>query len=112
MDRWTPTNTNTDVHSAYQDPSATVSDRFIEDASYIRLKNLSFGYTVPEHLVNKAKIKGIRVYVSLQNYLTLTKYTGYDPEVSSNGQSAIDQGVDNGAYPNSKTFLGGLSFSF
>lgn len=112
LDRWTPTNTNTDVHSAFQDPSATISDRFIEDASYIRLKNLTFGYTVPERLVNKAKIKSIRVYVSLQNYLTLTKYTGYDPEVSSNNQSAINQGVDNGAYPNSKTILGGLSFSF
>ncbi|GAL85064.1 TonB-denpendent receptor [Sporocytophaga myxococcoides] len=112
LNRWTPTNTNTDVHSAYQDPAATISDRFIEDASYIRLKNLTFGYTFPEHLVNKAKVKNIRVYISLQNYLTLTKYTGYDPEVSSNGQSAIDQGVDNGAYPNSKTFLGGLSFSF
>ncbi|MFD1818051.1 TonB-linked outer membrane protein, SusC/RagA family [Pseudarcicella hirudinis] len=112
LNRYTETNTKTDVHSAYQDPAATISDRFIEDGSYLRLKNISLGYTLPEKLLSKAKIKTIRFYVSAQNLWTLTNYTGYDPEASSNGQSAINSGVDNGVYPNSKTILGGISLSF
>ncbi|MFC0182065.1 hypothetical protein ACFFJX_05645 [Pseudarcicella hirudinis] len=76
------------------------------------MKNISLGYTLPEKLLSKAKIKTIRFYVSAQNLWTLTNYTGYDPEASSNGQSAINSGVDNGVYPNSKTILGGISLSF
>lgn len=112
LNRYTAANTNTDVHVAYSDePAVTISDRFIEDASYIRLKNISLGYTFPTKLLKKASIRQLRIYISGQNLWTGTKYTGYDPEVNTNGQSAINSGVDNGAYPNSKTFLGGLSLT-
>lgn len=107
LNRWTPTNTNTDVHRAIEDPAATNSDRFVEDASYLRLKNVSLGYTIP-----KLKKVTLRVYVSAQNWKTWTSYTGYDPEASLNEQATLNQGIDNGVYPNSKTVLGGLSLTF
>ena len=111
LNRWTPTNTNTDVHSAYQDPAPTISDRFIENGSYLRLKNLSLGYTIPTSIVSRSPIKKIRIYVTAQNLVTWTKYTGYDPEVSSNEQSAITSGVDNGAYPNNKSIIAGVGIT-
>jgi hypothetical protein len=103
---------DTDVKAAYQDPAITVSDRFIEDASYVRLKNAAFGYTFPASILSHAKIKSLRVYISAQNYWTWTPYTGYDPEVSRNGQSLISRGVDNAVYPNNKSFQGGVQLSF
>jgi TonB-linked SusC/RagA family outer membrane protein len=109
LNRWTTTNTNTDVHSAFQDPAATVSDRFIEDGSYLRLKNLSLGYTIPKSILSRSPIQKIRVYITGVNLATWTHYTGYDPEVSSNGQNAISSGVDNGAYPNAKSIIAGVS---
>lgn len=112
VDRWTPNHTNTDVKAAYQDPAITVSDRFIESASYVRLKNISFGYTIPASITSKFKVSALRLYVSAQNAWTHTKYTGYDPEVSQAGQSLINRGIDSGVYPNYKTILGGLSLTF
>ncbi|MBC7390083.1 MAG: TonB-dependent receptor, partial [Opitutaceae bacterium] len=112
LNRYTPTNTNTDVKEAYQEPSVTISDRYIEDASYVRLKNVSLGYTLPQVWTSKAKLTNVRIYFSIQNYKTWTKYTGFDPEASANGQSQIYRGIDNGVYPNYKTILGGLSLSF
>lgn len=104
--------TDTDVKAAYQDPAITVSDRFIEDASYIRLKNISFGYRIPESILSKAFIKSLRVYVSAQNYWTRTDYTGFDPEASQAGQALINRGVDNGVYPNNKSIQGGVQLTF
>lgn len=112
LDRWTTTNTNTDVKAAYQDPAITISDRFIEDATYYRLKNVSLGYTIPSKIVKKANVKSLRIYVSAQNALTWTNYSGYDPEVSLNGQSLINKGIDQGVYPNNKSYQLGLSLSF
>jgi hypothetical protein len=63
-------------------------------------------------LLTKAHLKNVRFYVSAQNWLTWTKYTGFDPEASKNGQSALNSGIDNGVYPNSKSVLGGLSLNF
>lgn len=112
LDRWTPTHTDTQVKAAYQDPAITISDRFIESATYGRLKNLSFGYALPKALLSKIKIDQLRVYVSAQNLITWTKYTGYDPEVSLNGQSLINKGVDQGVYPNNKSLQAGIALSF
>ncbi|HTF18851.1 MAG TPA: TonB-dependent receptor [Chryseolinea sp.] len=107
-----PGYTDTDVKAAYQDPAITVSDRFIEDASYVRLKNISFGYRIPESILSKAFIKSLRVYVSAQNYWTWTDYTGFDPESSQAGQALINRGVDNGVYPNNKSIQGGVQLTF
>ncbi|WP_460640402.1 SusC/RagA family TonB-linked outer membrane protein [Larkinella harenae] len=112
LNRWTPTNTNTDVKAAYQDPAITISDRFIEDGSYVRLKNVSLGYSIPKSVLAKARITNLRIYVSAQNAATWTKYTGYDPEVSLNGQSLINKGVDSGVYPNNKSYQAGISLTF
>ncbi|SDZ82110.1 SusC/RagA family TonB-linked outer membrane protein [Pedobacter hartonius] len=111
LNRYTATNTNTDVHSAFQDPAGTISDRFIENGSYLRLKSLSLGYTFPQSVLSRSPFKKIRIYVNAQNLATWTKYTGYDPEVSSNEQSAIGAGVDNGAYPNSKSLIAGIGIT-
>jgi TonB-dependent starch-binding outer membrane protein SusC len=112
LDRYTSTNTGTDVKEAYQDPAVTVSDRFIEDASYLRLKNLTIGYTLPKTWTSRLKIEKLRIYSSAQNIATWTDYTGYDPEASFAGQSLINRGIDNGVYPNYKTILGGVSLTF
>ncbi|MDD4971324.1 MAG: TonB-dependent receptor [Paludibacter sp.] len=112
LNRWTSTNTNTDMHKAIENPAVTISDRFVEDGSYLRLKNISFGYTFPKKLISKVRIKNARVYVSGSNLLTWTNYTGYDPEVSTNGQNSISSGMDRGAYPTAKTVLGGVSITF
>jgi len=111
LNRYSANNTNTSIKEAYQDPAVTISDRFIEDASYLRLKNISLGYSLPKSLTSKAKLQNVRIYVSVQNIFTWTKYTGFDPEASTNGQSVIYRGIDNGVYPNSKMVLAGLSLT-
>ena len=111
LNRYTSTNTNTSIPRAYQDPSQVLSTRYIEDGSYMRLKNITLGYTFQKAWF-KGHVQKLRIYVSAQNWLTWTKYTGFDPEVAVNGQNPITSGIDNGAYPNYKTLLGGLSLSF
>jgi hypothetical protein len=112
LNRYAAFNTNTDVKEAYQDPAVVLSDRFIENASYLRLKNVTLGYTFPKAWLSKFRIRNARLYVSAQNIVTWTDYTGYDPEASSSGQALVNRGIDNGVYPNYKTVLGGLSLSF
>ncbi len=80
------------------------SSRFVEDASYFRLKNLQIGYTIPKQYTEKAHIQRARVYVSGSNLLTATKYSGFDPEVGS--------GVDYGNYPQSRTWTFGVNLNF
>jgi hypothetical protein len=89
-----------------------MSDRYIENGSYLRLKNVVLGYTFNGTLLNKIRAKQLRVYVSAQNLATITKYKGYDPEVNSFEQNNTSQGIDFGAYPNYKTFLVGLNVTF
>ncbi len=87
-----------------------VSDRWIEDGSYIRLKNVNLAYDFPNAITDKLKISGLRLYVTGQNLVTWTHYTGYDPEVSS--YSGLRLGIDDGAYPQSRTFIMGLNVKF
>lgn len=84
-----------------------VSDRWVEDGSYLRLKNVSLSYDLPSGIVSKLKLSGIRAYVTGQNLVTWTHYTAYDPEVSS--YSGLQLGVDDGSYPQSRTFIFGLN---
>ncbi len=104
--------TNTNVKAAYQDPAITVSSDFIEDASYVRLKNISLGYSIPASVLAKAHISQLRIYVSGQNLWTYTNYTGFDPEVSAAGQSLLNRGVDYGIYPNYKSIQAGVQLTF
>ncbi|RXG12011.1 TonB-linked SusC/RagA family outer membrane protein [Leeuwenhoekiella aestuarii] len=108
LDRWTPTNpSNTIPRYAGATQNVGVSDRFVEDGSYARLKNLSIGYTFDEEVIDF--IQRLRVYVSGQNLITLTNYSGLDPEVVSR---AGEVGLDRGDYPQPVSFLLGLELSF
>lgn len=113
LDRWTATNTNTDIPRASTTrPANRISTRQIEDGSYLRLKNLQLAYTLPASLTRLAQIQGIKLYVTGQNLITWTNYTGYDPEVSRFGQTNMSQGFDYASYPAAKTFIFGLNASF
>jgi TonB-linked SusC/RagA family outer membrane protein len=86
------------------------SSYFVEDGSFLRLRNLQLGYTLPKGLLQKVKIDQLRIYLSANNLFTLTKYMGYDPDLGS--VSALSAGVDYGLYPQAKTIMGGLQFKF
>ncbi|MEI6575334.1 MAG: TonB-dependent receptor [Bacteroidota bacterium] len=115
LDRWTPTNTHTDIPKAVGNNNVYNvynSSRFVEDGSYLRLKSITFSYKIIE---NKKKIKGIsklQVYITGQNLLTFTKYKGFDPEVSAYGNNAVEMGIDYGTYPQSINIIGGLNIEF
>lgn len=108
--RWTPTNTNTDVPRGTV--TTTLSNKQVEDGSYLRIQNISLGYNLPAKIFKKTFLNSLRVYTSLQNYFTFTKYKGYNPDVSSFGQDNLSIGVDRGAYPAAKTLLFGLNAKF
>ncbi len=85
------------------------SDLYIHDGSYLRLKNIQLGYTVPSSLTQKFMVEKLRFFVSAENLLTFTKYWGYDPEISSGGTSL---GVDYGVYPQSRVWTVGFNIGF
>ena len=89
-----------------------ISSRFVEDGSYIRLKNISLAYNLPHTVTEKMKIGWAQVYVNVQNVFTISKYSGYDPEVGAMGQSVLLQGLDNGRYPSQRIYTAGIKFSF
>ncbi|MBL0744647.1 SusC/RagA family TonB-linked outer membrane protein [Chryseolinea lacunae] len=121
---WTPSNTNTDVPRAVSgDPNSNArpSDRFLEDGSYLRIKNLNIGYTIPSSLLSftNGTIKKFRIYFTAQNLLTVTKYKGYDPEVgnrninnSADNNRFLVNGIDYGQFPQPRTFIGGVQLGF
>jgi hypothetical protein len=85
------------------------SDLYIYDGAYLRLKNVSLGYTLPQQLTRKFFIDRLRLYVMAENLFTFTKYHGFDPEISSGGTSL---GVDYGVYPQARTWTVGFNLSF
>ncbi len=111
-DRWTPTNPSNEIPRATSSPLGIVSERYVEDASFLRLKLITLGYTLPKSVSKKLGTKSVKFYVSAENLITWTKYTGYDPEVSSYEQNNLYPGIDFGSYPNSKTFISGLNVTF
>lgn len=111
-DRWTPTNPSNEIPRATSSPLGIVSERYVEDASFLRLKLITLGYTLPKSTSKKLGAKSVKFYVSAENLVTWTKYTGYDPEVSSYEQNNLYPGIDFGSYPNSKTFISGLNVTF
>jgi len=111
-DRWTPTNPSNEIPRASSSPLGIVSERYVEDASFLRLKLITLGYTLPKSISKKIGTKSVKIYISAENLITWTKYTGYDPEVSSYEQNNLYPGIDFGSYPNSKTFISGLNVTF
>jgi TonB-dependent starch-binding outer membrane protein SusC len=127
LDRWTPSNpSNTMPRAGTVASNVQASSRFVEDGAYTKLKNITIGYTVPQRLL-KNKVGKLRVYVSAQNMICLTKYTGLDPEVgrytssgTTLGQIGAPQttgqnyanGIDFGNYPIPKSIIGGIQVTF
>lgn len=113
LNSWTPTNTNTNIPKAsipLTSQSSRPSTFFLEDGSYLRLKNLQLGYNFNERNLSKINIRRLRIYGGVQNLFTITRYTGYDPEVS--GNTTFTRSVDLNEYPNSRTFTVGINASF
>ena len=91
-----------------------ISSRYVEDGSYLRIKNITLGYTFPKKWLDKARIENLRLYCNIQNLYTFTKYSGYDPEIGASTQDAtgLTYGVDNGRYPSPTTYSIGLNITF
>ena len=111
LNRWTGEGTSNRIPRFVRGDNVNwqLSDLYVYDGSYARLKNIQLGYTLPEKLTRKAFISSLRLYVSAENLLTFTKYHGYDPEISSGGTSL---GIDYGIYPQARTFMAGLNIKF
>ncbi len=127
LDRWTEDNQDTDVpafiDAVTRQNAGLVSkvslgsdagrlQRYVEDGSYVRLKNVSLGYFIPTSLISKIGITKLKAYVSGTNLITLTNYTGYDPEVSSYNSNDAQIGVDLSNYPTSRTITFGIDVTF
>jgi TonB-linked SusC/RagA family outer membrane protein len=116
LNRWTPSNTNTNVPKAMVGRTRRVSTRWVYDGSFVRLKNLALGYNLPKSALEKIRLTKLRVYVSAQNILTFTKYKGYDPEVNYSSEGDTDGnrnlGLDYASYPNAKSYTVGLNIGF
>jgi hypothetical protein len=84
----------------------------VEDGSYLRINNITIGYTLPKKLLGKLGISSLRAYVTGNNIATLTSYSGFDPDVSTRRGSALTPGVDYGGYPRGRTYIFGLNVSF
>ncbi|HEX5170779.1 MAG TPA: SusC/RagA family TonB-linked outer membrane protein, partial [Cyclobacteriaceae bacterium] len=124
MDAWTPSNTDTNVPRAVSgDPNANArpSDRFLENGSYLRIKNLNIGYSFPASLLSftNGTVKRFRIYFTAQNLLTVTNYKGYDPEVGNrninnfgDNNRFLVNGIDYGQFPQPRTFIGGVQLGF
>ena len=115
LDRWTPDHPNTDIpRVSIKDlnNNHTYSTFYIEDGSFLRMKYLSFGYTFNNKLLGP-NISKLRVFLTFQNLITITKYSGFDPEIGSDvGVNANMYGVDRGAYPQAKAYILGINFNF
>lgn len=115
-ERWkSPSEPGNGVYARAEGPTAalgnaeTRADRFTKDASYLRIRNITLGYTIPSSLVKRIHLSSLRLYTSVQNLHTFTKYMGYNPDVSVYGESVALPGVDFGGYPLARTFTFGVN---
>jgi len=95
----------------WNDPNdnARISDRYVEDGSYLRLKNIQIGYNLPEDLLNRVGARQVRLYVTARNLFTITSYNGFDPELGKVDNNNLNYGIDMGSYPVPRTFNIGLN---
>ncbi|MDR0682919.1 MAG: TonB-dependent receptor [Dysgonamonadaceae bacterium] len=100
------------LSTATSDYNFAFSDRFIEDGSYIRLQNISVGYTLPEKWIKSTGIDQLKLYANIQNVYTWTKYRGYDPEIGLTYGNSTINGLDNGRYPSPRIYTVGLNLTF
>lgn len=112
LDRWKRPGMITDIPRVGNIENSHNSTRFVEDGSYLRLKTVTLSYDFNKKCLKKMHLSKLQAYVTGQNLLTLTKYSGYDPEVNAYGADAVAQGVDYGTYPQSKALIFGLNVEF
>lgn len=114
LDRWTESNPSNEYPRLVANDingNQRPSDFYVEDASFLRLRNAQIGYNFSQNTLEKIKLKKIRIYISLDNFLTITNYSGFDPEIGTYGW-ILDTGIDKGFYPQNKTIGGGLNITF
>jgi TonB-linked SusC/RagA family outer membrane protein len=110
-DRWTgPGTSTTEPRASFGGYNYTPSDRFIQDGSFIRLRNIQFGYTLPQSLTTRVAMQQVRIYIKGTNVYTLTEFTGYTPEIG--GEDVISNGIDTGVYPISAVYSVGINVTF
>jgi hypothetical protein len=112
INRWTGPGTSNEVPrlTTGATRNTVFSDFYVEDGSYLRLRNVQLGYTLPTEITGKIGLSSLRFYVAANNLLTLTRYMGYDPDVGSG--NPLFAGVDGGIYPQAKTIMGGINIKF
>ncbi len=113
LDRWTvdnPSSENPRVTTSAT-RNGVFSDYFVEDGSYLRVRNVQIGYVLPKNLSNKLGSDYVRIYFSANNLFTITNYMGYDPDIGSAG-GALSNGIDYGFYPQARTIMGGINIKF
>lgn len=113
INRWTGPFTTNEIPrvTTGQTRNTEFSDFFVEDGSFLRLRNIQLGYTFPSAWLNQIQASYFRIYISANNLLTITGYQGFDPDIGSNG-GPLNSGVDYGFYPQARTFMGGFSVRF
>lgn len=109
-DRWTPSNKDATMPGAATESNAWHSDLMVFEGDYLKVKQLQLGYMLPKNLVAKANMSNLRLYLSVENAFTFTKYPGVDPEVGATQVNSL--GIDRGMYPYTRTFLFGVNVSF
>jgi TonB-dependent starch-binding outer membrane protein SusC len=122
LNAWTPGSGSDFPRAISGDPNhnTRTSNRFVEDGSYMRIKDLTLSYTLPQKTMSslfKGVVSNLSIYGTAQNLLTLTKYSGYDPEIGASSDysgtnATLLQGVDFGFYPQPRTFIIGVNMSF
>ncbi|MEP7107715.1 MAG: SusC/RagA family TonB-linked outer membrane protein [Ferruginibacter sp.] len=115
LNRWTPANPGSKYPRALSSGGIDVgifSSAIVEDASYVRLKNVTLAYRILPGILNKVKIKSLRIFAGATNLWTHTNYTGYDPEANTYGQSTTLIGIDAGGYPQARTYTVGVNAGF
>ncbi|MDK2773013.1 MAG: TonB-dependent receptor [Flavobacterium sp.] len=112
LDRWTGEGTSNEVPrvTAGATSNNVFSDYFVEDASFLRIQNIQLGYSLPENFIKKAKLERVRLYASINNVYTFTKYRGFDP--AANSGNPISGGIDYGYYPTPRIYMLGLNVNF
>jgi len=113
LNAWTPTNTNTDIPRFNVNGHQVIHSRFVEDGSYARIKNLTLGYTFPAKTSQSIGIQNLRIYGTAQNLVTITNYSGLDPEIGAEAGGALNLGIDQGNItPVPKVFIFGVQLDF